>query len=222
MLAVAGLAGVGESPVLRCAAQWAAVLGRRPSITDLSCPEGGPGGLEDPDARVAAGDVCVPRARVPCGPERIRREPAETALALLHRLRRHEASSDLVIVGIPARERPALMRAAFLAGAIVVPVGESEAALDEALEITREVLQSFHEVTVWPFSTCGIAMERYLRMAREHDAARVLPFDPGHRDLAAAFEELREPPPEGFLVGLLAPEPAMLSEELLRFDSIGI
>jgi len=127
-----------------------------------------------------------------------------------------------VIVGIPAHERLALMRAAFLSRAVVVPVGESDAALDEALEITREVLQSFLEVEVWPFSTCAGALDRYLRMSREHDAARVLPFDPGHRDLAAAFDGLRAPPPEGFLVGLLAPEPVSLSADLLRFDTVGI
>ena len=89
MLAVAGLATVGDSPVLRHAAQWAAVLGRRPSITDLTCPERGPGGFEHEGTPGSTGDVRVARAHVPCGPERIRREPAEIALALLERLRRH-------------------------------------------------------------------------------------------------------------------------------------
>ena len=84
------------------------------------------------------------------------------------------------------------------------------------------LLESFLEIAVWPFATEARAMERYLRMAREHDGARILPFDPGHRDLGAAFDGLREPPGEGFLVGLLAPEPATLPAGLLRIDSVAL
>jgi hypothetical protein len=218
MVAVAGLGADATAAAVRSAAQWATVLGRHPSITDLSCVEPEDPAREEPRSPIGGGRVA--RARVPCGLERIRREPAEVSVALLGRLRRHERASDLVIVSIPARERLALMRAAFLAGAIVMPVDGSGADLDEALDVTREVLRNFLEVSVWPFATCARNMERFLKAAGEHDRARILPFDPGHRDLGAAFDGLRDAPREGFLVGLLAPEPATLSEELLRIDSV--
>ena len=40
--------------------------------------------------------------------------------------------------------------------------------------------------------------------------------------LAAAFDGLREAPPEGFLVGLLAPEPSTLPAGLLQIDSVDL
>jgi hypothetical protein len=219
MLAVAGLGADRGTAAVRSAAQWAVVLGRHPSITDLACDDPEVAALGG-EGRTQAAENRVPLARFPCGPDRIRHEPADVALALLLKLRRHESASDFVIVRVPARDRLSLMRAAFLSGALVVPFDESDAEVDEALEITREVLRNFLEVSVWPYSSSPRCMERYLDTARGHDHARVAPFDPGQRDLAAAFERLRDSPREGFLVGLLAPEPATLSAGLLRIDSV--
>ena len=93
-------------------------------------------------------------------------------------------------------------------------------AILEALEITREIVQSFLEVSVWPFSRSSRSVDRFLGEARDRSTTRIVPFDPGHLDLAAAIDGLRDSPEEGFLVGLLAPEPASLPAELLKLDSV--
>ena len=164
----------------------------------------------------------IPRARVPCELDRVRREPAEVVLALLDRLRRHEFASDLSLVRIPIRQRPALMRAAFLSGALVVPVEESEQEFDEAVAVAREVVESFLEIAIWPFSQSPRTLERFLVAVPPDVQARATPFDPGRLDLRASLEGLSPPPREGFLIGLLAPEPAALPPELLQIDTLQI
>jgi hypothetical protein len=157
---------------------------------------------------------------VPWELDRLRLESASVVLALLERLRRHEFTSDLTIVRIPVRQRLALMRAAFLSGALIVPIDESESGFEEALEVSREVLDNFLEVSIWPFATSPRCLTRFLSALRGSSDARVTPYDPGRLDLASALCGMAAAPPEGFLVGLLAPEPAELPTDLLRLDSV--
>jgi hypothetical protein len=219
MLTVAGLGADRGEAALRAAGQWALVLGRRPTFADL-----GGVGEESPerpgDEPLPDGEGRVGRASLPCNPERIRGLPVEIALAFFARLRRHETSSDLLIVRIPVRERLALMRAAFLSGSVVVPSEATDEGHREAVQVSREILESFHEISVWPHASDPRSLERFLAAVGEPSGARVVPFGPDHLDLAACLDRLRDPPDEGFLVGLLAPEPATLPPELLRMDSV--
>jgi hypothetical protein len=219
MLTVAALGTDRGDAALRAAGQWALVLGRHPTFADLGGLEQGvperPGDEPAPD-----GEGRVGRASLPCDPERIRALPVEIALAFFERLRRHESASDLLIVRIPVSERLALMRAAFLSGTVVVPFEESEADHHEAVRVSREILESFHEISVWPYASSPRGLERYLAAIGDRGGARIAPFGPENLDLAASIDGLREPPREGFLVGLLAPEPATLPSELLRMDSV--
>ena len=219
MLAIAGPGtGLGDS-ALQSAAQWAALLGRSPAVTDLCC---GTAPLRSfaPGPSEESGTTRIPRARVPCELERVRRESAEVVLALLDRLRQHEFAADLSLVRIPTRQRGALMRAAFLSGALVLPLEESEPEFREALEVAREVTESFHEISIWPFARSPRSLERFLAAAPQEVQSRLTPFDPGRLDLKTSLDALKEPPREGFLIGLLAPEPAALPPELLQVDSL--
>lgn len=219
MLTVAAL-GVGQGDVaLQSAGQWATVLGKLPSITDFCSREHRVSDCSG-DEQTPIGDGRVSRASLPCAPERIRGLPVEVALAVFEELRRHESASDLLIVRIPVRERRTLMRATLLSGAVVVPLEESEADFHEAVEISREILRSFLEISIWPFSSSPRRMERYLATIHEQCSTRIVPFDPGHLDLATALDDLPDPPKEGFLSGLLAPRPTSLPAELLRIDSV--
>ena len=216
MLTIAGPGtGLGDS-ALQSAAQWAELLGRRPAITDLCCGESRPRS-RDVDPIEPEGSR-IPRARVPCELDRMRREPAEVVLALLDRLRRHEFAADLSLVRIPIRQRRALMRAAFLSGALVLPVEESEREFRETVEIACEVAESFIEISIWPFARSPRSLERFLAAVPQDVQSRATPFDPGRLDLKSSLDALRDPPSEGFLIGLLAPEPAVLPPELLQVD----
>ena len=217
MLTIAGPGtGLGDS-ALHSAAQWAALLGRRPAITDLCCGDARPRSLDVDPAEPPEGSR-IPRARVPCELDRVRREPAEVVLALLDRLRRHELASDLSLVRIPIRQRRTLMRAAFLSGALVLPVEESEREFRETVEVAREVAESFIEISIWPFARSPRSLERFLAAVPQDVRSRATPFDPGRLDLNAGLDALRDPPGEGFLIGLLAPEPAVLPPDLLQVD----
>jgi hypothetical protein len=215
MLAVAELGTPLGGAALRAAAQWAALLGRRPAATELSC---GPAPQPSTEPSAAESEIAV--VRVPCKLGRLQREPAEVLLALLDRLRRHELASDLCLVRIPLDQRRALLRAAFLGGALVVPVEEAERPFRQALELSRELVEGFHEVAIWPYARSPRILERFLAVASQELRSRATPFDPGRLDIGEALGGLREPPREGFLVGLLAPEPAELPPELLQADSI--
>jgi len=219
MLTVAALGVDQGDAALRSAGQWATVLGRLPSITDFCRRERN---LPDRsgDERTPTGDGRVSRASLPCAPERIRGLPVEVALAVFEKLCRHESASELLIVRIPGRDRRTLMRATLLSGAVVVPVEESEVDFQEAVEIAREILRSFLDISIWPFSSNPRSMKRYLATIHQHCSTRIVPFDPGHLDLAAALDDLREPPHEGFLAGLLAPQPTSLPADILQIDSV--
>ena len=81
MLAIAAPGtGLGDS-ALQSAAQWATLLGRRPAVTDLCCGQTRPR-ISDLDPGAPSEGGRIPRARVPCELDRLRREPAGVVLAL--------------------------------------------------------------------------------------------------------------------------------------------
>lgn len=221
MLVIAGPGtGLGDA-ALQSALQWTTLLGKRPAVTDLCCGQIRSSNFEQDPHTPSAGER-IPRASVPCELDRVRREPAEVVLALLDRLRRHEFASDLSLVRLPIRQRRTLMRAAFLSGALVLPVEESDQEFREAVDVARDLVESFLEISIWPFARLPRTLERFLAAVPGEVQARATPFDPGQLDLASRLEQLLRPPREGFLVGLLAPEPADLPPELLQVDTLQI
>ena len=218
MIVVAGMGPDGGAAALRSAAQWALLLGRRVAISDC-CAAAGPA---DPAPRAADPEPAsgLPRARLGCPPDRLAAMRADVVAAVLDRLRRHERSSDLLLLRVPLRERVALMRAVFLGRGLVLPLDDSEAGQREAVELARDIVRSFSEVALWPYSESGRVLARCMIELRELGRERIVPFDPGRLDLVRALEALPGPPEEGFVAATLLPAPADVPAELLRFDSL--
>jgi hypothetical protein len=190
-------------------ARQALALGRRPAALDVACEQ-------PPPADRARSDLAIPLASIPCGPERLRREPAEVVGALKQRLRRHEAAADLLIVRIPPSCRMALMRAAFLSGGLVVPLDHSHEVLHEALRLSREVTENFMELPVWPYSRDAGTLERYQSMMREFLTTEARPLEVDNDTL----DDLNPSPEEGFLTAMLSTDSAKPPPRLLQLTSL--
>lgn len=205
MLVIAALGAEEGRAALRAAGRWALSHGRRPAALELGCGSLAPEG----DAREGRGDPMdadaprLPLACVPCGPERLGLEPPEIVAELLERLRRHESASDLLLVRIPPRSRVLLMQAAFLAGGLILPLDGSDAVLHEAFGVSREVVESFVDLALWPFSDRPRALERYLAMMQESLGARPRSLDAELAEGPAFLDRLPGAPEEGFLPVLL-------------------
>lgn len=219
MLVVAGLGMDGGDAALRSAGLWATQLGRQPAVVELSWTAS-PNADEREATRGPASGTRVPVARIPCGPQRLKEESPEVVAAVVERLRRHESTANLLLVRTPGRYRMTLMRAAFLAGGMVVPLDDSDETLDAAFRISREALESFLELAIWPFATTPTALDRYLKMMLDFVKATPTPFDPARLDFGAALETLSTPPDEGFLTALLAPGSPAPPAELIQIDSM--
>ena len=216
MIVVAGTGADGGGAALRSAAQWALLLGRRVAIADCCA---GAGGAESPP-RTADAEPGLRRARLSCPPDRLAAMRADVVAAVLDRLRRHERSSDLLLFRVPLRERVALMRAVFLGRGLVLPLDDSESGLRDAVDLALDVVRSFSDVALWPYSDSARVLARFGDEQRAIDGERVVPFDPGRLDLERALDGLPGPPDEGFVAATLLPAPADVPAELLRFDSL--
>jgi hypothetical protein len=146
----------------------------------------------------------------------LRLEPPEVVAELLERLRRHEMASDLLLVRIPPRHRTVLMRAAFLAGRIIVPLDDSDRVLDEAFRLSREIVDSFLDLALWPFADRPQALERYMAMVRDFLGVRPQAFDADMDEAAALLDRLPGAPDEGFLTALVTPDEAAPPVQLLQ------
>jgi hypothetical protein len=221
MLVIAALGSDAGDDARRSITRWALRSGRHPAALDIGCAEQ----LPDP---IAPGDVVpvegphIPLANLPAAPERLREEPAEVLAAALEQLRRLERSADLLIVRIAPRFRMALMRAAFLAGGLVVPVQDSYEVLYEAFQISREVLESFLDLAVWPAAADHASLQRYQAMMREVLDAESLPLAEDAGQSAPLFDRLSAPPEEGFLVSLVDPDTLNPPTQLLQLGSLHI
>ena len=215
MIVVAGMGRDGGLAALRAAAQWAVLLARRVALSECFAS------ADNGDSMAPAGtsDLVLPRVRVCCAPERLALMRADVVAAVLEQVRRHERSADLLLVRVPLGERLGLMRAVFLGRALVLPLDETT--VGDAVELSRDVVQSFSDVTLWPYAEGSRLLRRFTEALRsELPGTRALPFDPSRLDLAPALESLPGPPEEGFLSAVLLPAAAGVPPELLRFDSL--
>jgi hypothetical protein len=212
MVTIAAI-GPAEGGEARTAlARWAMRRDLRPAAVDVACAE-----TELPTP--AAAPRC-PLASIPCGPERLKEETPEVVAALLARLRKLESEADLVILRIPPRHRMALMRAAFIAGGLVIPLEDSYALLHEALRLSREVTENFLDLPIWPYATNGAVLERYQATMQEFLGSEPRPIDLEKWESAAPLKRLSAPPQEGFLAALLTSDLPAPSPRLLRIGSL--
>ena len=165
------------------------------------------------------GVILIPWARVPCGYERMRPEPREAIPGFLTRLRRHETAADLLIVRILPRPRMVLMRAALLGGGVVLPLDGSDEVRDEACRLSREVIENYVDLSLWPVTDDRRALERYRAALRDFPGARPCPLETSSGP--SVLDGLPGAPEEGFLPALLrledaSPPPGPLHEDLLR------
>jgi len=219
MLVVAALGSDAGAGVLRQLARWALDAGRHPAVLDIGNSNGlellGSGTEPVPDSRGR-----VPLANLPSTLENLKDQPAEILAASLERLRRHESLSDLLLVRVPPDYRMALMRAAFLAGGLVVPVEDSPEVLHEALRISRELAESFLDVALWPFPCDAAALERYRTLMFEFLGAETTSPDLEPARAGDVLNRLSAPPREGFLVSLIDPDTPSPPAQLLQIGTL--
>jgi len=222
MLVIAALGEDGGDAALRTVARWALAIGRRPAALDLvrggrASNGGGTGTAGGVPSEGRAGATAVlPWAGLPGGPERLRVEPPEVVAELIERLRQHEIASDLLLVLMPPGARLLLMRAALLSGGIVLPLDDSADALEEACRLSREVLENFVDLDLWPFADDPVALQRYLEAMQEFPGARPCPLEIEMGRGRAIIDRLHGAPAEGFLAALLAPDDAPPPPHLLQ------
>ncbi len=145
----------------------------------------------------------VPIASLPHGIEGLRLEPAETVRAVLERLRRLEAGCDLLVVRIPASAGHVLARAAFLAGGVVLPIGQGDKALHEALWLSRNLLDSLPGIALVPYSADEAALGRYAEILRAFDEAGSSSPEADDLEGLDAIAPLAGGTGEGFLASLV-------------------
>lgn len=221
MLVIAALGSDGGDSARRSIVRWALRQGRHPAALDIGCVEElqDPATLGDPDP---VDGPRIPLVNLPSAPERLRDEPAELLVAMLDRLRRHEAASDLLVVRIAPRFRMALMRAVLLGGGLVVPLENTYEVLYEAFRLSREVLEGFLDLTVWPLARDRVALERYQALVREVMGEDLPTLEQTDESEGALLGRLAAAPAGGFLVSLVDPDTAGPPSQLLQTGSLQI
>jgi hypothetical protein len=220
MLVIAGLGEDEGDEARRALARCALSLGRRPAAVDIGCADRT--GRHAAEISSSAERTSIPLLSLPTAPERLRDEPSEVLACALERLRRHESSADLLLVRIAPRCHMALMRAAFLAGGLVVPVSDSYDLLYQAFQLARQALENFLDLALWPHSPDPAAVARFQAMVQEVLAARVGPLTDDADGAAAALDRLAAPPEAGFLVSLIDPDTPHQPTELLRAEFLTV
>lgn len=218
MLVIAGTSSGMAADSIRAVVNWALSNSRLPAVLDLEV--GAEGGK--PEVSAEPDRAGVPLAVVPCGLERLQAERPEIVAPVLERLRRHEVESDLLVVHIPVRYRMVLVRAAFLAGGLVVPLDGTEAGLSRAYGLTREIQQSFHEIRIWPLPVDRAALEKFSSMTRDFLGIEAVPLGERSEKPAGLLEGLPGPPEEGFLTAVLGCGENRPSGHLLRIGRMEI
>ena len=166
----------GESPDSRDASRWAAgwlaVLGRRPLVVEI-VPTTAPASDAAPVLPLTTFAGEFPRARLGCA----QGGGVEASAAAIEALQRLESDVDLLLVEMATARAHELRRAARLAGALVLPVGDGGIRGDLALGLAQEL---HGEVQVWPFSRSPRDLDDFLaRLGTD-----AVPFDPRHLHLA--------------------------------------
>jgi hypothetical protein len=219
MLVVAALGGDAGAEASRSVVRWALDSGLNPAVLDIGNPEG-LASLGTPAEQAPPSGQRVPLANLPAAPESLKDQPAEILAALLERLRRYEASAGLLVLRIAPAYRMALMRAAFLAGGLVVPVEESPDSLREALRLSRELLESFLDVSVWPYASDPDVLQRYQALMLEFLGAETDGLELATSNADDTLGGLSGPPHEGFLVSLIDPDTPSPPARLFQIGSM--
>jgi hypothetical protein len=215
MLVIAGLGADEGSSALCAVARWGLRNGRHPATMELGCAASAP--VEDANGGPPAPQASrLPLASVPCGPEHLRVQSPEVVAELIGRLQRHESASDLLLLRIPLRHRTVLLRAALLAGGIILPLDDSDAVLYEAFQISREVTEYFVDLAVWPLTDQPRALERFLTMTRDFLGVEPRPFAAAMTEGTVVLDHLPGAPEEGFLAALLALDATPVPTQLLQ------
>lgn len=219
MLVVAALGSDAGAEASRAVVRWARETGLSPAVLDIGSPDG-LASLGSSAEQAPPSGPRVPLANLPAAPESLKDQPAEILAALLERLRRYEASAGLLVVRIAPTYRMALMRAAFLAGGLIVPVEDSPDSLHEALRLSRALLESFIDVAVWPFAGDPDVLQRYQTLMREFLDTETPALGLARPESADTLGKLSGPPQEGFLVSLIDPDTPSPPAQLLQIGSM--
>jgi hypothetical protein len=163
----------------------------------------------------------IPWVGLPLAPERLKLESPEAQSAVLSGLRRHEAGVDVLLVRVSSRCSKTLMRAAFLAGGLVVPLEDTYDEIYRAYQISRELLESFLDLALWPAPLDAGALERYQAMMRGVLDSIPAPLGNGEGP-DSILARLAAPPEEGFLVSLVDPDAPPPAAPMLRTGSFRI
>ena len=219
VVVVAGIGPDSGSWAFRAACRWLHRTGGGVAALDLEAESSPVDRAADP-AGSDAPAVVVPIARMPAGPEGVRGAPPAVQAAVLERLRRHEDAADVLVVRIPSRHRMTLMRGAFLAGGLIVPVDPEESAIADAFAVSREARESFLDLVLHPCGRDREAVVRYLEIMRQFVGAEPRPLDFAIEDPALFLGRLAAPPPEGFATALLVPGTPAPPAGLLELGTI--
>jgi hypothetical protein len=220
MLVVAGLGPDEGDETRRTLARWALGLGRRPAALDIGCAE--PASSQPVESMGRPGGTGIPLLSLPCAPERLKDESPEVLACLLERLRRHESSADFLLVRVSPACHMSLMRAALLAGGLVVPVTNSYELLYQAFQLARQALESFLDLALWPHSPDPVPVARFQAMVREVLSEQIDPLPEDAEAAAGALGRLAAPPEAGFLPSLIDSDTPGPPAELLRAGSLSL
>jgi hypothetical protein len=217
MLVIAGMSPAADRHTLLQLAGWALEAGRVPALIDLAAGERPVLAPED-----GGSGTSIQAAVLPSVPERLQSERAEVLAAVLERLRKIELSSDLLLLRIPYSRRMMLMKAAFMAGGMVIPLEHQERTLAEAYRLTRETVRSFDNVEIWPLPLSEPALARYHSMTSDFLGIRPDQIDGARFRSPGLLELLPEPPGEGYTYTLLQERQDPPPADLLRIGTITI
>jgi hypothetical protein len=204
VVVVAGIGPDSGSWAFRSVCRWLHGTGRGVAALDFESAGAHEGRAAEPSVGDAPG-VVVAVARMPGGPEGVRGASPAIQAAVLERLRRHEDAAGALVVRVPSRHRMTLMRAAFLAGGLIVPVDPAESAIADAFAVSREARESFLDLVLHPCGEDREAVARYLEIMRQFVGAEPRPLDFAIEDPSLFLGRLAAPPPEGFATALLVP-----------------
>lgn len=222
MLVVAGLGPTGGGEALQALARWGSQAGLKIAAVDFG-PTPAAASLGRLRAASGAASVSVPLASIPCGLDGLRRDDAGGLPAVAERLRCLEAPADLLLVRIPAADRQALSRGAFLAGSLIVPLDGGDGAVHAAFCLSREIALSLPGVSLVPYASAPSATDLYRSMVLDFLGVSSRPFEAGWFSDGAFLRSLAPSPTGGYLAALLAADPPAASgRRLLEMGALEI
>jgi hypothetical protein len=203
MLVVAGLGPTSGLDALQALARWGVQEGHKVAVVDFD-PAPLDQAQENKSVSAPAARIAVPLASVPCGLDGLRHGDPGCVAAVADRLRCHESAADLLLVRIPAGDRQALAKAAFLAGGLILPLDGGDGAVHAAFRLSREMSESFPGISLVPYSSDPRAIDLYAEMARDFLGVAAESLEGEGAPADEILGSLSAAPEEGFLAALLA------------------